>query len=116
MLFVMDILMQEVAGEPSTIMGFISGALKLFGPPIVAVLAVPAFDLVKLLLKLKGKLPAWLQQAVLVPLMAFALSWLAALTNTVLPTSLEMFTADTTAALISAGMAFAIKAGQKPTT
>lgn len=86
--------------------------LGLMGPAIVGVVTVPLFDLLKKGLKLKGKLPPWVQQ-LLVPLVAFGLAWLGTLTNVVLPETLELFTADHLAALASAGIAMAVKAGKQ---
>ena len=93
----------------------LSGALIIVGPTIVAIISVPAFDLFKLVTSLKGKLPAWVQQ-LMVPMLAFGLTWLGALTNTILPESLELFTAGHTTALLSAAMAFGIKAGKQAKT
>ena len=90
----------------------LSGALVIVGPTVVAIISVPAFDLFKLVTSLKGKLPDWLQQ-LMVPMLAFGLNWLGVLTNTILPESLELFTAGHTMALLSAAMAFGIKAGQQ---
>lgn len=93
-------------------MDILSGLLLILGPALIGILTVPAFDLIKFLTKLKGKLPDWVQQ-LSVPLLAYVLTWLATISNTVLPGTLELFTADHVSGLLSAGIAFGIKAGQK---
>ena len=76
---------QEVAAETgSALMGGIGTILSILGPALVGVLTVPAWDLIKLITKLKGKLPAWAQQLT-IPLLAYGLNWLGMLTNVVLP-------------------------------
>lgn len=86
--------------------------LGLMATALVGVLTVPAYDGLKKLLQLKGKLPAWVQQLT-VPLLAYGLNWLGTVTNFVLPETLELFTADTVSGLLAAGIAMAVKAGKQ---
>lgn len=127
LLIAMIAIMAVVIGTPNVMMaqeveavvegggalsGFLTGALTIIGPTIVAIVAVPTWDLLKRVTSLKDKLPAIVQQ-IMVPLLAYGLTWLGALTNTILPESLELFTPDHIYALMSAAMAFGIKAGKQ---
>ena len=104
---------QEVAAETgNSLLGMLSTVLTIVGPTLVGILTVPAFDLIKAITNLRGKLPAWAQQ-LLVPLLAYGLTWLGSLTSMVLPETLQLFTGENVSALLSAAMAFGIKAAQK---
>lgn len=96
-------------------MNVVTTILGLLGPAIIGVLTVPVFDLLKRVTLLKGKLPAWVQQ-LSVPVLAYALTWIGALTNTILPASLELFTADHVSALLASAIAMAAKAGRQAKT
>ena len=112
-IFAAPLVGQEVAAETdSALMGVFSTILTILGPTLVGILSVPLWDVIKLATNLKGKLPAWAQQLT-VPLLAYGLTWVGALTNVILPESLELFTAEHTSALLSAAMAFGIKAGKQ---
>ena len=101
-IFAAPLVGQEVAAETgSALTGAFSTLLTIVGPTVVGILSVPAWDVIKLATNLKGKLPAWAQQLT-VPMLAYGLTWLGALTNVILPESLELFTADHTSALLSA--------------
>jgi len=93
-------------------MEMLTELLAYIGPTVVAILTVPLMRGIKYVVTVVDKLPAWVQQLVTVVL-AFGLTQLGALTNMVLPESLHLFTDADVAGLISAGMAFAIHAGQK---
>ena len=94
-------------------MSVVSYLLTYLGPVLVGIVTVPLWDLIK-----KGsdftdnKLPAWAHQFV-VALIALGLSKLGALLNTVLPTSLSLFSQSDVAALLSSAIALASKAGQQ---
>ena len=86
--------------------------LEMLGPTVVAILTVPIMSGLKYLVTFVDNLPAWAQQISTV-FIAFGLSKVGALTSLVLPETLHVFGDSDVAALISAGMAFAIHAGQK---
>ncbi len=84
----------------------------VLAPTIVAMLTVPVMRGIKFLITAVDGFPAWAQQIMTV-LIAFGLSKLAALTGTVLPESLELFSGNDAEALVSAALAMAMHAGKK---
>lgn len=86
--------------------------LEMLGPTLVAILTVPLMGVFKRLVTFLDTLPAWAQQMITV-VIAFGLTQLGAMTNMVLPEAFHLFGDADVAGLISAGMAFAIHAGQK---
>ncbi len=86
--------------------------LTMLGPTIVAILTVPLMRGIKFTVTVVDGWPPAVQQIMTVVL-AFGLSKLGALTNLVFPEAFHLFGEGDAAALISAGMAFAIHAGEK---
>ena len=89
--------------------------LELLGPTLVGILTVPLFAQLKKLVAVIDKMAPWIQQ-ILVIILAAALSYLGALTNTVLPESLSLFVEADIAALLSGVLAIAVHAGDKART
>jgi len=90
----------------------LSSLLELLGPLLVGLLTVPIMGLVKQAVGFLDSMPAAVQQIVAV-LIAFGLTQLGGLANTILPEGLALFTGADIEALLSAGIAFAVHAGKK---
>lgn len=86
--------------------------LELVGPTLVALLTVPVLAGVKYVVTAIDGWPAPIQQMLAV-LVAAGLAQLGALTNLVLPETLQLFTGETVEALLAAAMAFGVHAGKK---
>ncbi len=93
-------------------MSILTQALELLGPTLVGIITVPLMSGVKYVAHFIDRWPAWGQQLGTVGI-AFGLSQLGVLTNTILPDAFHLFTDADMSALISSGMAFAIHAGKK---
>ncbi len=86
--------------------------LELYGDIIIAALTVPVYGAIKRWSAfVKGWRPLWQQTAAVTT--AAVLAQLAALLNSPLPETLQLFTGEVTQTAIAAGMALAIHAGKK---
>lgn len=84
----------------------------VLGPAAAGLVTVPALNAVKKASALIDRTPATVKQLLGLTI-AFGLTKLGALTNTVLPPTLELFDGSHTEALLAAGIAFAVHAGKR---
>ena len=95
-----------------TIIGSLVEILDILQEPLIGILTVYVMMGLKYVQQWIGKMNAVLQQ-MLVPLIAYGLTWLSSLLEVVVPLDLGLWTEPTTSAAISAGVAYAIHAGRK---
>ena len=86
--------------------------LEALGPTIVAVLTVPTMKGVKYVVHYVDTMPAWSQQIITV-LLAFWMTKLGVWLNVAMPGDVMLFGEQEVSAVLSAGMAMAMHAGQK---
>lgn len=93
-------------------MDILAQVLDIAQEPLVGILTVYVMMGLKWLLRKVDELPAAVQQ-LMVPFVAYGITWLGTLLNLALPTDLGQWTASTTSAVISAGIAYGVHAGKK---